>query len=114
MGPACTPLIDEEGLSFVLEGDRPEMLMAHAFRDVQMGVAVVDENQCVSHLRTGSCGACYTACPLRGDAITQGLYNAPTVHPKKCVGCGMCAHMCPRGVLKLESPSRRSLSVVDT
>ena len=19
-----------------------------------------------------------------------------------CVGCGMCAHMCPRGVLKLE------------
>ncbi len=20
-----------------------------------------------------------------------------------CVGCGMCAHVCPRGVLKLES-----------
>jgi ferredoxin-type protein NapH len=20
-----------------------------------------------------------------------------------CVGCGMCAHMCPRGVLKLEN-----------
>jgi formate hydrogenlyase subunit 6/NADH:ubiquinone oxidoreductase subunit I len=30
-----------------------------------------------------------------------------------CVGCGMCAHMCPRGVLKLESPSRRSLQVID-
>ena len=31
-----------------------------------------------------------------------------------CVGCGMCAHMCPRGVLKLESPSRRRLSVIDS
>jgi formate hydrogenlyase subunit 6/NADH:ubiquinone oxidoreductase subunit I len=25
-----------------------------------------------------------------------------------CVGCGLCAHMCPRGVLKLENgPARR-------
>jgi formate hydrogenlyase subunit 6/NADH:ubiquinone oxidoreductase subunit I len=25
-----------------------------------------------------------------------------------CVGCGMCAHVCPRGVLKLENrPVRR-------
>ena len=24
-----------------------------------------------------------------------------------CVGCGMCAHMCPRGVLKLENKPRR-------
>jgi formate hydrogenlyase subunit 6/NADH:ubiquinone oxidoreductase subunit I len=22
-----------------------------------------------------------------------------------CVGCGMCAHVCPRGVLKLENKS---------
>jgi formate hydrogenlyase subunit 6/NADH:ubiquinone oxidoreductase subunit I len=24
-----------------------------------------------------------------------------------CVGCGMCAHVCPRGVLKLENESVR-------
>jgi ferredoxin-type protein NapH len=24
-----------------------------------------------------------------------------------CVGCGMCAHMCPRGVLKLENRPAR-------
>jgi formate hydrogenlyase subunit 6/NADH:ubiquinone oxidoreductase subunit I len=23
-----------------------------------------------------------------------------------CVGCGMCAHVCPRGVLKLENRAR--------
>ena len=24
-----------------------------------------------------------------------------------CVGCGMCAHVCPRGVLKLENKPMR-------
>ncbi len=24
-----------------------------------------------------------------------------------CVGCGMCAHVCPRGVLKLEAKTDR-------
>lgn len=62
--------------------------------DVRMGVAGVDETLCVSHLKTGVCGACYTACPLRGRAITQGLYNAPFVHPDFCTGCGLCEEMC--------------------
>ncbi len=62
--------------------------------DARMGVAEVDEQLCVSHLRTGACGACFTACPLRGEAITQGLFNAPTVHPESCTGCGLCEEMC--------------------
>jgi ferredoxin-type protein NapG len=63
-------------------------------QQVRMGVAAVDENLCVSHLRTGACGACFTACPLRGAAITQGLYNAPTVHAEHCTGCGLCEEVC--------------------
>lgn len=62
--------------------------------DVRIGVAVVDESICVSHLRTGVCGACFTACPIRGQAITQGLFNAPTVHPEFCTGCGLCEEVC--------------------
>lgn len=62
--------------------------------DASMGVAVVDTELCVSHLRTGVCGACFTACPLRGKAITQGLFNAPTVHPEFCAGCGLCEEVC--------------------
>ncbi len=62
--------------------------------EVRMGVAKVDEELCVSHLRTGACGACYTICPLRGDAITQGLFNAPKVHPEACTGCGLCEEIC--------------------
>lgn len=65
-----------------------------AKEDVRMGVAAIDESLCVSHLRTGVCGACFTACPLRGDAITQGLYNAPYMHPEHCTGCGLCEEVC--------------------
>lgn len=61
---------------------------------VRMGVAVVDERLCVSHNGTGACGACFTVCPLRGRAITQGLRNAPTVHEDHCVGCGLCEEAC--------------------
>ena len=62
--------------------------------EARIGVAAVDEELCVSHLRTGSCGACFTACPMRGKAITQGLYNAPYVHPEFCTGCGLCEEVC--------------------
>lgn len=62
--------------------------------EVRMGIAAVDEGLCVSHLRTGVCGACFTACPQRGRAITQGLYNAPVVHPEYCTGCGLCEEVC--------------------
>ncbi|MBI5366196.1 MAG: 4Fe-4S dicluster domain-containing protein [Planctomycetes bacterium] len=60
----------------------------------RMGTAVVDEALCVSTNGTGICGACYTVCPLRGKAITQGSRFRPTVHPAVCVGCGLCEEAC--------------------
>lgn len=59
-----------------------------------MGVAVVDKRRCVSHNGTGVCGACHTACPLRGKALKQGAHNAPTVFPAECSGCGLCEEAC--------------------
>lgn len=59
----------------------------------RMGVAVVDERLCVSHNGTGVCGACHTACPLKGSAIVQGARNRPTVRAG-CVGCGLCEEAC--------------------
>ena len=61
---------------------------------VDMGEAVVDQRTCVSHNGTGVCGACFTACPLRGKAITQELFNRPAVHPEHCTGCGLCEEAC--------------------
>ena len=59
-----------------------------------MGTAVVDDRLCVSINGTGVCGACFTACPLRGKAITQTMRNAPEVHAEYCTGCGLCEEFC--------------------
>ena len=43
--------------------------------------------------------------------------SAPTLRPTSalaCVGCGMCAHVCPRRVLKLEVKADRFKSGTPT
>ena len=59
-----------------------------------MGIAIVDEQLCVSHNGTGICGACHTVCPVPGKAIKQDFRNRPVVLEDKCVGCGMCEEVC--------------------
>jgi len=60
---------------------------------VKMGVARVNEEMCFSYnMRT--CGACYQACPLAGQAIRLGLYETPILNPEECVGCGLCEQAC--------------------
>jgi ferredoxin-type protein NapG len=79
----CTQVCPTGALQDVAERD-----------DVRMGVAIVDEQRCVSHNGSGVCGACHTACPLRNVAITQGLHNRPLIHDDQCVGCGLCEEAC--------------------
>jgi len=60
---------------------------------VDMGKARVNEGMCYSY-NGRTCGACYRACPLAGQAIRIGLYETPILNPELCVGCGLCEQSC--------------------
>ncbi|MBC8174737.1 MAG: 4Fe-4S binding protein [Candidatus Marinimicrobia bacterium] len=62
--------------------------------DIRMGIAVIDKTLCFAYNGI-MCRACFDRCPIYREAITleQELY--PVVHEDKCVGCGICEHVCP-------------------
>ncbi len=62
---------------------------------VRIGIAEIDFDLCYSY-NNWSCGACYRACPLAGEAMTIGAWERPTIHPDDCVGCGCCERSCIR------------------
>ncbi len=60
---------------------------------VSMGVAVIDLDLCYSY-NSWTCGACASACPLEGIALTRGMWERPEVNVDACLGCGLCERSC--------------------
>ena len=83
---ACTQVCPTQALE-KLEPTKEGM------RAVKMGLAFVSEEHCYSFAGR-TCGVCYRACPLPGEAMTLGLYETPHVHAEHCVGCGLCEQAC--------------------
>ncbi len=69
----------------------------------QMGVAVVDEENCIASWGI-QCDACYRACPLMDKAISlsyernertgKHAFLLPKIDSDNCTGCGLCEHAC--------------------
>lgn len=74
---------------------------------VKIGVAQIDFNLCYSY-NNWSCGACFRACPLAGEAMTIGRWERPTVHADACVGCGCCERSCIRYPHAIRVKSRKA------
>lgn len=62
---------------------------------VAIGTAEIDFDLCYSY-NNWSCGACFRACPLAGEAMTVGNWERPEIHPEACIGCGCCERACIR------------------
>ena len=60
---------------------------------INMGIARVNKEMCYS-FNGRTCGACYQACPLAGEAMKIGVFETPHVKPEICVGCGLCEQAC--------------------
>jgi len=60
----------------------------------RMGVARLNKKTCLNWQGT-FCRSCYDHCPLFNEAITMDSELRPVVSEKKCVGCGICEHVCP-------------------
>jgi len=50
-------------------------------------------------------GTCVNACPF--DALSIGENGLPEVNEYLCTGCGTCEQICPKGIIRLTSQTRR-------
>jgi len=50
-------------------------------------------------------GTCVAACPF--DALSMGTGGLPEVNGNLCTGCGTCEQICPKGIIRLSSETRR-------
>ncbi|MCP4623933.1 MAG: FAD-dependent oxidoreductase [bacterium] len=52
-------------------------------------------------------GDCVRACMF--GALDMGPDGFPVVNKKKCVGCGVCEQICPKGIMNVQTASQRIL-----
>ena len=96
-----TPVIKPRGMPCYLCMKCPAVCPSGALdrrvrsrREVRMGIAQVKKQDCLAWQNT-ICRSCYQSCPIFDEAITLDGALRPVVDEKKCVGCGICEHVCP-------------------
>jgi ferredoxin-type protein NapG len=71
-----------------------EALLPIERHEARMGTATIDYNNCWQAMNQ-PCDYCVTKCPLKSDAISMDEIQLPRVDTNGCVGCGVCAYLCP-------------------
>ena len=68
----------------------------------RIGSAYILTSGCHNYNNGVMCWTCYDRCPLRGQAIILKDGLTPQI-TDKCVGCGICAHVCPQKSITIVS-----------
>ncbi len=67
-------------------------------KQIQMGKAKFEKENCVVYTQKTDCGACAEHCPTKAVKMVLDIEvnkNAPLVTDEICVGCGACEFACP-------------------
>ncbi len=94
---AGTPMIDAASTACIFCHDTPCISackpgVLNRAQPLKMGVAWIQTMACLAH--TGSfCSVCSERCPVTGAIAV--LAGKPTIVADLCVGCGVCAAVCP-------------------
>ena len=69
-------------------------------KDADMGTAFLHKDQCYTYQGSIICRTCFEKCPMRNNALVleAGLFPVIT---DNCVGCGVCAYVCPSKAITL-------------
>ena len=68
---------------------------------VQIGIAVINLDNCIVNTDGVHCGNCSKHCPanairmVRKDPGSDNWLRIPTVNENRCIGCGACENVCP-------------------
>lgn len=102
-----TPYIDPEQKACILCDKCMDVCPTEALtptpkRQIDMGIAQIDQSACYPWVDQGVCGACVVICPLGDRAIGFDFANfyKPVVRAG-CVGCGLCVEVCPHPSLPI-------------
>ncbi len=78
----------------------PAALMPTPREQVDMGLAVIDLTTC--YQAAGQpCDYCVVRCPLKQTAIRMNEDDVPQIDPQGCVGCAVCAYLCPANAIEM-------------
>ena len=90
----CTYNVEEADTKFIYDGAK----------DCRAATMHFDGSK-VCEIGCLTLGTCVNACPF--DALSIGPNGLPEVNEYLCTGCGTCEAICPKGIIRLTSQTRR-------
>jgi len=90
----CTYNVEEADTKFIYDGAK----------DCRAATMLFDGSK-VCEIGCMTLGTCVNACPF--DALSIGPNGLPEVNEYLCTGCGTCEAICPKGIIRLTSQTRR-------
>jgi len=90
----CTYNVEEADTKFIYDGAK----------DCRAATMLFDGSK-VCEIGCLTLGTCVNACPF--DALSIGTTGLPEVNKYLCTGCGTCEAICPKGIIRLTSQTRR-------